>query len=303
MARLTARGIMSSRVAVVIGLALALSAAPAAAEGTAASGVSAVASEPTSSASRAVQADVSSFRAAITPAVLFGVVTSDSNAASMSANEGASATATRLTENSAQRVVRGRRRTPPRRGIGVHGFLLYESTAMIASQSFDGVLGSSTLSGSGGGVDVLRLWRGLFARVVGSSARAEGSRALIAGGETSPNDIPVTVEVSPLVIGAGWRVPVGRDGRFVPYGGGGFMRLSYRETSKFATDDENTIAAFHGYTVFAGVDVGIWKVLSAGIEAEVRHAPRAIGKAGASEVFDEHDLGGSAFRVLVGVRY
>jgi hypothetical protein len=203
---------------------------------------------------------------------------------------------------SAQRVVR-RQPARARRGIGIHGFVLYERTAMIASQSFDAVLGSSTLSGTGGGVEVLRLWRGLFARVVGSTARAEGSRTIAAGGDPESVDIPTTVEVSPLVIGAGWRVPVGRTGRVVPYGGAGFLRLSYRETSKFATDAENTIAVFHGYTVFGGVDVGIWKVLSAGVEAEVRHAPRAIGTAGVSQVFDEHDLGGSAIRVLVGVRY
>jgi hypothetical protein len=303
MARLTARSIMGSRVAAVMSLAIVLSAVPAAAEGAAASGVFAVAADATSHPSRAAQADVSSFRAAVTHGVLFGVATSDGDAASMSANGDASVTAPRLTEASAQRVVRRRPQTQPRRGIGVHGFVLYESTAMIASQSFDAVLGTSTLSGSGGGFEVLRLWRGLFARVVGSTARHDGSRALIAGSETVSLDIPVTVEVSPLVIGAGWRVPVGPTGRIVPYGGGGFMRLSYRETSKFAADDENTVAVFHGYTIFGGVDVGIWKVLSAGIEAEVRHAPRAIGKAGASEVFDEHDLGGSAFRVLVGVRY
>jgi hypothetical protein len=292
MAGLVARSIMGSRAAVVMGVAVVLFAAPAAAERVA-SGVTTVVADATSSPSVAAPAEASPFRGAVAPDVSFGVETSDRHASSRSANE----------DTSAQRVVRGRRRTPPRRGIGVHGFLLYERTAMIASQSFDAVLGSSTLSGSGGGVEVLRLWRGLFARVVGSSARGEGSRALIAGSETSSNDIPVTVEVSPLVIGAGWRVPVGPTGRIVPYGGGGFLRLSYRETSKFATADENTIAVFHGYTVFAGVDVGIWKVLSAGVEAEVRHAPRAIGKAGASQIFDEHDLGGSAIRVLVGVRY
>jgi hypothetical protein len=290
MVRVAAGTRMAGRVAVIVAAALALFAAPAAADGAdaASSGVhAAIAVMPVDALRAPEHAGTRPFQAAAAARGSFDMAASDVE----------TAPATRV-----QQAARNRR-TTARRGIGVHGFVLYESTAMIASQSFDAVLGSSTLSGTGGGVEVLRLWRGLFARVVGSTARGEGSRVIAAGGDPESVDIPTTVEVSPLVIGAGWRVPVGRTGRVVPYGGGGFMRLSYRETSRFATSGETTDEAFRGYTIFGGVDVGIWKVLSAGVEVEVRHAPRAIGKAGLSQVFDERDLGGSAIRVLVGVRY
>jgi hypothetical protein len=272
MARVAAGTRMIGRLVALAGIALALFAAPAAAEGP---------GSPAPAGLRELRRDapaVAPFQAVVEAHASFS------------------------TAAPAQRVVR-RQPAPARRGIGIHGFFLYESTAMIASQSFDAVLGSSTLSGAGGGVEVLRLWRGLFARVVRSSARAEGSRVIAAGGEPESVDIPTTVEVAPLVIGAGWRQPLGRSGRVVPYGGAGFLRLSYRETSRFASTSENTDEAFRGYTIFGGVDVGLWKALTAGVEAEVRHAPHAIGKAGVSDVFDEHDLGGSAIRVLVGLRY
>ena len=90
--------------------------------------------------------------------------------------------------------------------------------------------------------------------------------------------------------------------RFAAYGGGGLVRVEYRETSDFSSSLENVRESFSGYFVFGGVEVPIWKWIFAGAEAQYRSVPDALGDGGVSEHFGESDLGGTVLRVMIGIR-
>jgi hypothetical protein len=148
-----------------------------------------------------------------------------------------------------------------------------------------------------------------------------------------PLDIPLHVSLRTVEVGAGWRVPIrtkpkpparpappgakpappgakpappARPGaklappRFAVYGGAGFLNVSYKEESDFASPTDNNRASFGGYSVFGGFDVLIVKWVFAGVEGQYRGVANAIGESGVSKVYGETDLGGAAFRVLVG---
>lgn len=204
-------------------------------------------------------------------------------------------------EDAAQRLTRPARPTSP--GFGVRIFVAVDANALAASQTFDAVLGTSTLTGVGGGADVIGLWRGVFVRVGASSMKKTGSRVLVDGTEVSSLGIPVTIEMRPVEFGAGWRTAVGRRRRVSVYAGAGLLHMVYRESSQFAGVGDNTDTTFNGAVVFGGADVRAWRWVVAGVEAQVRSLPNAIGRAGASQAFKETDLGGGTVRALVGVRF
>jgi opacity protein-like surface antigen len=130
-----------------------------------------------------------------------------------------------------------------------------------------------------------------------------GSRVFIISGEPVSTGVPVTVEMRPIELSAGWRVPLDRGRRFVAYGGGGLLYVGYRETSDFAEPGDDTDSSYSGTSVFGGVDVLVWRWLSAGVEFQYRSVPDALGREGSvSAEFEETDLGGSAIRFLVGIR-
>lgn len=181
------------------------------------------------------------------------------------------------------------------------GYVTFDSTALAASQTFDAIVGKPRLSMVGGGGELLDIWKGLFARVAVSSVKETGSRAELFNGEVIPLGIPLTVELRPLEVAAGWRVPL-LAGRLVPYGGGGVLRMGYRETSTFAMAGENTSRTFGGSVFFGGVEARIVSWIVAGAEVQYRTVPDALGAGGLSEAFGETDLGGTTMRVLIGIR-
>ena len=198
---------------------------------------------------------------------------------------------------------------PPRpvrraaRGLGVHAFVAVEGDAMTAHQSFNAVLGSSTLTAIGGGGEVLGIWRGVFLRVEASSAQKTGSRVLVDGTNSVPLSIPITVVLDPVVFGGGWRQPIGRRRAAAVYAGAGIEHLVYRETSALAATGDNVDVTFNGFAVFGGVDVRLWRFVTAGAEAQFRSVPGALGDGGASKAFGETNLGSGVVRGLVGVRF
>ena len=202
-------------------------------------------------------------------------------------------------------------RSTPRPGVGA--FVLFDNEWMTAKDTFDAVFDKSTLAFPGIGGEAFNLFGGLFARVAYSKTTENGSRVAVVDSEPLSLNIPLELKLSTTEVAAGWRVPFGqarrtgvpavlRAPRLHGYGGGGFLFVSYRETSSFAETGDDSRESFTGYMVFGGVDVTIWKLIYAGAEAQFRIVPDALGEGGVSREFDETDLGGVVVRVLFGAR-
>lgn len=191
------------------------------------------------------------------------------------------------------------RRTLP---IGFRAFAIIDRESMAASQSFDAVMGTTSFSGFGAGGEVLNLWKQAFARVAFARMSKTGSRVYILNDEVIPADITLKVQMTPLEIGGGWRFPLRQYPRFTPYAGYSGLFLNYKETSDFAGPDENTSKVFTGHTLFGGVDVSVWKWITAGVEVAYRTVPNALGDGGVSEEYSEKNLGGTSLRVMFGIR-
>jgi hypothetical protein len=185
--------------------------------------------------------------------------------------------------------------------LGLRAYGVVDLDSVAAKQSFDAELGTSQLKAFGGGVDVVDIWKHLFARVAVTRARKKGSRAFVTGGQVFPLGIPITVTMTPVEVGGGWRF-AGLHGRVTPYAGAAFVSMGYADTSKFADPAENTSARFKGGEVFGGVEVAIVKWVAASADAQYRRVPNALGTGGVSKDFKETDLGGFTVRVAIGIR-
>lgn len=192
---------------------------------------------------------------------------------------------------------------PASSGIGVRAYGIVDLNALAAKDSFDAVLGTSHLTAFGGGVDVVDIWKHLFARVAVTRARKSGSRVFVAdNGEVFPLGIPLTVTMTPIEVGGGWRFVSRKNPRVSPYAGAAFLSMGYTETSKFAEAGDNTSERFAGGDVFGGVDVAIVKWLALSAEAQFRRVPNALFAGGVSNNFGESGLGGFTARVMIGIR-
>jgi hypothetical protein len=171
---------------------------------------------------------------------------------------------------------------------------------MLAKQSFAATLGTSTLLGFGAGVDVINLrGGGLFMRVAVSVMSKSGTRS----DGTVSNNIALDVTMLPVDLAVGWRFNhVTRTNQMTPFVGGGALLLHYSETTPAGSSTDNTIAWFAGFEMFGGVDLRLGSSLTVAPEVDFRSLPGAIGSGGLSQVFNETNLGGVAFRVTVGVR-
>lgn len=191
---------------------------------------------------------------------------------------------------------------PRRAPLGLRAYGFSDSTQMTAADTFIGVLGSKTTTGVGGGVEVLRLWEGLFARVNYSQSSAEGVRSVVFDGEVIPLGIPMRIKLNPLEAGAGWRADLGRRAIVGVYGGGSLVRMRYRQTSDFAETGEDVDETFNGFSAYGGADVTIARWLMIGAEGQYRTVPNGLGQDGISAELGDTDLGGLTFRVMVGIR-
>lgn len=184
-------------------------------------------------------------------------------------------------------------------GVGGRVFGWGDWQQMAAMDTFDAITGSSSVAGAGGGVEVHRLWRRVFARVSASRLRADGERVFVFDGEVFRLGIPLEVSMTPIEVGAGWRFrPIAE--RLTPYAGAGVMWLKYRESSPGDSSSERVNESWTGATLFGGVDVAVWRFVSAGAEVGWRTV-KIDGPGGAMGAFGEDDLGGISVRVLVSI--
>jgi hypothetical protein len=135
-----------------------------------------------------------------------------------------------------------------------------------------------------------------------SQASRVGQRVAVFEGRAIPLGISMRVQLNPLEAGAGWRSDLGRRRIVGVYGGGGLVRMRYRQTSDFAQNAEDVDETFSGYMAFGGFDVTIGGWVMIGVEGQFRVVPEALGQSGVSQAFGDTDLGGTTFRVMVGIR-
>jgi hypothetical protein len=191
----------------------------------------------------------------------------------------------------------------PRPPVGLHAYGLVELERMAASQSFGAVIGSSVMFGFGGGIDITRLHRGLFARVSFVRAQRSGEGAAVADDEVFPLGVPLTATLQTFDFGAGWRfVSATAQRRATPYIGGGLAITGLRETDEFSEAEEVETIRKTGFMFFGGVDWPLGRRGMFGIEGQFRTVPDGLGAGGVSADFGETNLGGLAVRVMVGFR-
>jgi opacity protein-like surface antigen len=184
----------------------------------------------------------------------------------------------------------------------LRGFGDVGSTTFTAEQSFTAVLGSATGKVFGGGVEVVLPVR-VFANVRASRFRETGQRVFLFEGEQFDLGIPTTITVTPVQLTGGYRF--GSSDRFVPYAGAGVGWYGFKETSQFATDEENVDDRFTGFHILGGAEFGLWRWLALGGELQWATVPDAIGDDpnSVSHEFNESNLGGTTFRfkIVVGM--
>jgi outer membrane protein W len=179
-------------------------------------------------------------------------------------------------------------------------FVHFEGQAVKAKQSFEAVTGSSMMPGFGAGLEVQNVWKGLFVRAAISKLSKSGERVFVDEGEIFPLGIPIDITMTPIEVAAGWRFkPFG--GRIVPYAGLGPVFLKHREESEDDDDDDSVNETFGGIALFAGIEVPVASIVSAGAEIGLRKVT-VDSPGGAMRGFGENDLGGVTFRVMISFR-
>jgi opacity protein-like surface antigen len=180
-----------------------------------------------------------------------------------------------------------------RRQIGFAGFAQVDRQTFTAKDTFDAIMRDTRGTFPGGGGQFR--WRQLVFEVSGSQYKRTGERVFVVNREVFRLGIPTTVTMTPVEVVVAYRLP--RLWRVVPYGGGGAVRQSHKETSKFAAAAEDVKDSHTGYLVVGGGEVNIWRWFSVAVEARYRSLADAIGQGGVAKEFGEDDLGGSAIRI------
>jgi hypothetical protein len=188
------------------------------------------------------------------------------------------------------------RSAPPPQRIGIRGYVAFGTARLAANETFEAVAepqGSAVF----GGVQVTNLWKGVFADVGASQLSLDGERVFVDNGRVFELGIPLEVTMRPFDIAGGWRLALMR-GRVFPYVGAGLTYLHYEETSEFAGSGEDVSESKAGPLVIGGVDVRVWRWVSAGGEIRWRRVRGILGERGVSAEFNEDNAGG----INVGLR-
>ena len=178
--------------------------------------------------------------------------------------------------------------------INARGYFIAGSTRLTAADSFDAVADSHRMLNIGGG-GAVTLWKSVFVDVAVQRMTIDGQRVFVDQGTVYDLNIPLQVTMIPFDVAAGWRMP----GRVSAYGAAGVSRISYRERSDFAADDEDVDDSGTGLLLLGGADVTIWKFVSIGGEVRYRDVEGPLGQSGVSAVFGDRSIGGVAVSLRV----
>jgi opacity protein-like surface antigen len=182
--------------------------------------------------------------------------------------------------------------------ISVRAVIEAGARTFTASQSFDAVLGTHAGPIFGAGAEVL-IGRKLFASFAVTRFQKDGQRVVVADGQAFQNGIATTIKIVPIEVSGGWRFTApGRS--VIPYLGGGLGWHRYKETSEFATGDEDVDFTKMGYQLLGGAEWRASRWLGVAGEAAWMGVPNAFtAPTGAAAAFGEDNLGGAVFRVKV----
>ncbi|HQZ38755.1 MAG TPA: hypothetical protein PLH72_06920 [Vicinamibacterales bacterium] len=183
-------------------------------------------------------------------------------------------------------------------GLDIKGYGMVGGMSLTAADSFEAVLGSASGTIVGGGAEVGLPLGGLYIGVGGWRFKQDGERVFVSGSQVFPLGIPVTVQITPVEVTAGWRFK-NLSSRIVPYAGAGWSSYRYEETSSFAAAGEDVDERYSGFHVLGGAEFKIARWFGVGGEVAWARVPDALGAGGASAAFDETDLGGSSFRLKI----
>ncbi len=182
------------------------------------------------------------------------------------------------------------RRAPVQPRIGFRGYVSFGTAKLAANETFEAVAEPRT-GAIFGGLQVTNVWKNIFADVGGSQFSIDGQRVFVDNGRVFELGIPLEVTMRPIDIAGGWRLALMR-GRVFPYAAAGLTYLQYKETSAFAGSGEDVSESKAGPLVIGGVDVRVWRWISAGAELRWRRVRGILGERGVSAEFGEDDAGG-----------
>ena len=182
------------------------------------------------------------------------------------------------------------RPAPAQPRIGLRGYITFATARLAAKDTFEAVAEPQSRA-IGGGVQVTNIWKNAFADVGGSQLSLDGERVFVDNGRVFALGIPLEVRMRPFDIAGGWRLALMR-GRVFPYVGAGLTYVQYVETSEFAGSGENVSESKAGPLVVGGIDVRVWRWISAGGDFRWRRVRGILGERGASADFGEDNAGG-----------
>ena len=194
--------------------------------------------------------------------------------------------------------------------FSIRAFASVTEENFAASNTFNAVFGQTLFPRIGGGVQVTILDQ-YYAEISASQWQHDGDRVAVVNGDVFNLGIPLHAKVTPIQLTGGFRFRVLRRGAAIPwlrpYLGAGIARYAYSETCTAAAAVCAAVAgdysASHvGFVLNGGAEFRINRWFGAGADVEFTRVPGIFGQGGASQAFNENDLGGAAgrFRLIVG---
>ena len=182
--------------------------------------------------------------------------------------------------------------------LEIRPFASVGTTWFTASSTFKAVLGSGQGQDFGGGLNFTQ--GPAFLEIGARRFSKSGERVFVTeGGQVFPLGIPTEVTITSLEVAIGWRFRPRLGRRLLPHLGGGYTRLRYEETADFAEPGDNVAEWFNGFHVVGGVEVRVARWVGLTGEAVWTSVADAIGTGGASQAFDEDNLGGTSLRLKI----